>query len=247
MAAPMIRFKHEGYRELRDRFIALDRKMRRTIATKAVRAGNAVMTAAIRSHVPVDSGAAKRAIGGKIKTYRNSNVTVGIVGERFESRRGKEKEKKARWGGPHLHLIEYGTAERFWTGEKRARQAAAVYTARFHLGKRDSGAFLRAQLAAAGSFGRQEAVGWNFRRDASKQSLVFSRNIRAAMGYSGMRSMLSRKRHRDILADVRSGRSTGRVVARPFFEKAFRRAVRYVQEAQTQVLREEINRAWRAA
>ena len=82
-----------------------------------MRAGAKIMVKAIRA-VPVRTtgpmegrGAAKKSIGVKIKTYRNSGVTVAIVGGRI-----------TEGSRVHLHLREYGTVERFWT-----KQTAAVF------------------------------------------------------------------------------------------------------------------------
>lgn len=118
MAAAIVKFKLEGGRELIDKLKRLDRKMRRSITNKAMRAGAKIMVKAIRAAVPVRTtgpmegrGAAKKSIGVKIKTYRNSGVTVAIVGERI-----------TEGSRVHLHLREYGTVERFWT-----KQTAAVF------------------------------------------------------------------------------------------------------------------------
>src|SRR3990172_1158899 len=96
-----------GHREAMAKFATMDRKMRRTIAAKALRAGAKITVKALRDASPHPRGPGAKAIGTKIKTYRGSQITVAITGERIGAKRGKGA--KSKWGGAHFHLIEYGT------------------------------------------------------------------------------------------------------------------------------------------
>lgn len=119
------RFKMSGMTELKRKLASLDRKLQRSITGKVLRAGAKITVRALRSDAPKATGRGAKAIGTKIKTYKGTRIVVAISGERMTSRRGREKTSKAKWGGPHFHLIEYGTGQRHHTGEKAARAAMA--------------------------------------------------------------------------------------------------------------------------
>lgn len=222
------KMKMKGHREAMAKFARLDRKMKRSIADKALRAGAKVMAKAIKAAIPGSGKAARKAIGTKIKTYRSSSITVAITGERIESRARREKEQKSRWGGPHLHLIERGTAERFHTGERESRRA-----------KRDLAGIatpetLQAVLESTGAFGR------------------FGAEVRAAQDRSrgqitNRNRNISRRRARFILREIAKGRPTGRVRAKPFFVKTVKATTPASQAAQLAVMRRELDAAVRAA
>lgn len=78
----------------------LNKKVIRQAVTKASR----VVVAAAKRFAPVgsgkDAGAFKRSLGARVKYYRESDATVGIVG----SRRGKQWKDRANIA----HLIERG-------------------------------------------------------------------------------------------------------------------------------------------
>lgn len=124
----MVKFKLTGHRELVAKLRTMDRKMRRSIGTKAVRAGARVTARAIKAAAPVDTGAGRQAIGTKVKQYRQAMVVVAITGERKGKRRPSKKLPKASYGAPHLHLIEFGTGERFHTGERKRVEGSAFVT-----------------------------------------------------------------------------------------------------------------------
>ncbi len=235
-------FKLSGQRELVDKLKSMDRKIKRSIATKTVRAGARVTAAAIKAAAPVDTGAGRRAIGTKVKTYKNGGATVAIVGERKGKRRSK-KLPKAAYGAPHFHLIEQGTIERFHTGEKAARAFAAVTTARYRAGRFDSAKYVRASLASTGSFGRSNVAGWS---TGKNKRLEFSRNLRDVQQRLSKGQTL-RGIHKAIAADYGKGKRTGRITAKPFFQKAWRGAIAATQAAQLVVLRREIEAAARGA
>lgn len=214
MATDRIIFKVHGEKQLFSRLNSLDRKTKRRIATKAIRAGAKIQVKALRSATPKDSGAARKAIGTKVKTYRNSGVTVGITGERYTKRTGDETQTKSKFGGPHLHLIEYGTKERFQTGQKAAVKQLAALTAIGSLGHRvDGGRVSDAKLAIATGKARSKVA----RRIAKGTSV--SRAERA---------------------DLRSGRRTGRVTPRPFFKRVVKATAAAARAALIAVLRREI-------
>ena len=193
-----VKFKMTGQRELVDKLKTLDRKMRRSITGKALRAGAKITVRALRSAVPKDTGRGAKAIGTKVKTYRASLVGVAITGERVTKvARGKEKETKAKFGGPHFHLIEYGTGERFKTGLKSARKTG------------NAELVIRAKRIA---------------------------NVQASINRLGsLGAPLGR-----FAAKVIGKSRTGRVMAKPFFQKAWRSSIGAMQAAQVAVLKREI-------
>lgn len=210
--AEQVKFKMQlsGHREAMAKYATLDRKMRRVIAGKALRAGAKITVKALRDAAPKASRRGEKALGTKIKTYRNSQITVAITGERID-RSQKDKEQKSKWGGPHFHLIEYGTTERFRTGQKATKRTGMP-------------------VGAFGEFGKEIRAAQDFTRGKQRRG----------------RSMTAR-RARKIMAAIGKGAPTGRVVAKPFFQRAVRSAVPRVQAAQLAVLKREVEAAATAA
>lgn len=65
-----------------------------------------------RQRAPVRTGALRKSLGKKVKTYRRSRVTVGIVGVRFnyeKSVKGKGGKKKKIIPRNYGHLVEKGS------------------------------------------------------------------------------------------------------------------------------------------
>lgn len=215
----MVKFKQTGHRELVQKLRTLDRKMQRSISGKALRAEAKITVRALRAAAPRDTGAGARALGTKVKTYRGSMVTVAISGERSHGRRGKQKMPKAKYGGPHFHLIEQGTGERFHTGEKKTR----------------------ATLIPTGAFGKHSVSRMN--RHGRAQ---WSRTIRDVQSKIKKQQSLSR-REQPIAADIQRGRRTGKVQARPFFKRAWQGSIAAGQAAKVAVLKRELESAARAA
>lgn len=90
-----------GDRELRDKLSRMTRRMRTSAQRKAVRAGSTPIVQAFRAAAPV--GKTKRlrkAQTRKFKTYANTQTSIAVVGADYKI-------------GPHHHLIEAGTAERW--------------------------------------------------------------------------------------------------------------------------------------
>ena len=198
-----VKFKMTGHKELIAKLNSMDRKMRRTISTKAVRAGAKVTVKALRAAAPKDSGKGAKAIGSKVKTYRNNGVTVAISGERRTVvNRSKEPKNKAKYGGPHFHLIEYGTGERFRTGMKAAKRS-----------------------------GNAELI----------RKATTLRNIQKKINKLGTLGLRVGKFTSERLGTG----ATGRVTAKPFFQRAWRSSVGAMQAAQVAVLRREIEAAAR--
>jgi hypothetical protein len=234
MARGDVTFKMTGHKELMSRLSGMDRKMRRSIASKAIRAGQKIMVKALRDASPKASGRGAKAIGSKIKTYKGSQITVGITGERIGSQRGVKSEGKQKYPGAHFHLIEYGTGERFQTGEKAARDAARKLVGL--LTPETLGDVLR----STGTFGQFSVAKLNRRG-----RIEFSRTIREAQ--ARMKRGNIAVRLSAVGRAIRRGRVTGRVRPRPFFKRAFQSAVGRVQAAQLAVLKREIEAAARAA
>jgi hypothetical protein len=235
------KFKMHGMQELKRKLASLDRKLQRSISGKVLRAGAKITVRALRADAPKASGRGSKAIGTKIKTYKGTRITAAISGERMTSRRGREKTSKSKWGGPHFHLIEYGTGKRFHTGEKAAREFAAVTSARAKAGKQDSAAYVSAVLAKTGSFGRSNPA--KFSRNLNLRFATTLRDVQERVK-KGQRL----KRYQKAIAkDLRTGKSTGRVNARPFFKKAWERVRPAVLNEQARVLGREIEAAARVA
>jgi hypothetical protein len=210
-----LRMELHGAKELTARLRGLDKKVRRSIAGKALRAGAKIMVKALRSAAPVRKtgkaagrGAGKKSLGTKVKTYRNSGITVAISGER----------KTGEWV-PHFHLIEYGTQERYRTGQRQTARLGKPVGAFGLFGSLVRKAQQRERLAAGIGMG------------ATKRSLRESSGIDA-------------KHAAQVMAAIRTGQRTGRVTPRPFFKKAFMSAVGAVQAKQMEVLKTGIEAAW---
>ena len=135
-------------------------------------------------------------------------------------------------------MIEYGTGERFHTGEKAARTVARE--------GRDihSPDLLARLIRSSGTFGKVES----FKADR-RGKLRFSRNIRAVQAKLKSRNALTRAlaKRSKVAKALRSGHPTGRVVAKPFFVRTFKATVGAVQTAQLAVLKREVEAAARAA
>lgn len=214
-----MKFDMKGDKKLFSRLGGLDRKLKRKISAKVIRAGAKVQSKALRAAAPQDTGAAKRAIGTKVKTYRGSGVTVGITGERKTKRSKDGKETKAKFGGPHLHLIEYGTQERFQTGQKAGQRGVDAITKLTSLGYRTSETALQAAQ-------REVATG----KARSKVARAVAKGHRVG---------------RATLADLRRGRRTGRVRPKPFFKRTVQATAGAARAAMIDVLKREIPAAAR--
>ena len=82
----------------------LDKKIRRTIIRKAVRAGGAPLVKAVRSNAPVDKKVLRKSVTQKVKAYSRTGVVMAIV--------GAKRQKDAATGrnpANYLHLVERGT------------------------------------------------------------------------------------------------------------------------------------------
>ena len=75
----------------------------------AVRAGGSVLIKEMRRRAPRETGSLKKALGQKIKTYRQSKSVVSIVGprsKRYETAQGRRNPSN------YAHLVELGTKSR---------------------------------------------------------------------------------------------------------------------------------------
>lgn len=88
-----------------------------------------------RANVPTDTKTLKKALGKKVKSYRNSLVVVGVVGPRKDKKGAKATKRKKLvrttssgrqiWRDPvkYAHLIEFGTRPHsLGKGDKIARK-----------------------------------------------------------------------------------------------------------------------------
>lgn len=223
MAGP-IAFRTTGIRELRARLGYLDKKARRSIHAKVLRAGAARMRGGLKAGVPRDTGAARRAIVSKVRLKDSGRRGYAVTGERTKGRT-RSKKTKAAVGGPHLHLAESGTQQRFWTGQKRAEkrlrqlralQASPVYG----LGRGNYAPAIQGAMSAI-------AIG--------------KARSRVARAIAGGESVGAR-----ALTDLRKGKSTGRVRPRRFWNRIVLGAALRVHATQAAVLKQELEAAWRA-
>lgn len=223
----MVKFQMTGQKELVERLKSLDWKVRRSISAKVLREGSKITVNAIRSAAPKKTGRGAKSLGTKIKSYRDSKVTVAISGERMGAKRGG----KGEFVGPHFHLIEFGTAERFHTGEKLARATAR------RLNPGQGGSWIKGILASTGSFGEHSVVKWDRRG-----KLKFSRIIRNVQQAIRTGQALPRRQAK-IAISISKGKRTGRVRPKPFFVKAWRSVIAAVSTAQANRLGREIEAA----
>lgn len=86
-------------------FGGLEKKVRKAIARKAVRAGAAPMVKALRRRVKrhIDTGTLAKNILQKVKVYQQGRYTVAIVGAR-----NRKDPVTQRNPGKYLHLLELG-------------------------------------------------------------------------------------------------------------------------------------------
>jgi len=101
MATNTVQFVLTGEKELKWMLESLPRKMSGPVVRKALREGSKPILAAARAAAPVgDTGNLKKSMspgrGIRIKTYRNSGVTLAVIGPSWPL-------------GAHGHLIEFGT------------------------------------------------------------------------------------------------------------------------------------------
>lgn len=101
----------EGEKELIANLRAMDRAARVKAIRPAVTAAAKPMEAAMRLHAPYRTGALKRSIDTKVKTYKNA--VVAIIGPRWDQievqtyvKSGKVKRVQP---GRYAHLVESGT------------------------------------------------------------------------------------------------------------------------------------------
>lgn len=87
-----------GVAEVLARLETMDRKVKRDVLRKPVAAVTRSIAADVKRRIPKRTGRLRKAIGTKV-TFRDG-VAAGEIG----ARKGK--------GGPHLHLVEFGTVGR---------------------------------------------------------------------------------------------------------------------------------------
>lgn len=104
MARVSIELNDHDVKRVTHMFGELPKRVRSSIARKAVRAGAAPIVKVLRRNVPIDKRVMRRNITQKVKSYRGGASTVAIVGAR-----NKKDEKTGRNPAKYLHLAERGT------------------------------------------------------------------------------------------------------------------------------------------
>ncbi len=97
---------------------AIDHKMANKYARRAVSKATGIVLKASKGKVLVQTKVLKKSLGRKTKTYRNSGVSVGVVGPRAGYRqtvqvRGRKMVRDPR---KYAHLVE--TGHKGFTGTK---------------------------------------------------------------------------------------------------------------------------------
>lgn len=112
----LLSMKLEGVDEAAKRLDSADRKIRKRVVRKAVRAGAAPYVKAVKRDAPVDTRELKKSLTQKVKSYRSGATIVSVVGAR--NRRSPSGRNPAKY----LHLVEGGTRPHVI----RTRTAAAL-------------------------------------------------------------------------------------------------------------------------
>ena len=150
-----VKMKINGLEPLLRRLGELDAKLRKKTLKKATEAGSRILLAEMKSRVPRDTGMLIKALGQKIRVYRNSGIVVAIVGPRTGLKRikvpkGRFLETKPGSGryrdtgtvqirtalgerfaalgvAPtrYAHLVEFGTAPRVSKSGRNSGQMPA--------------------------------------------------------------------------------------------------------------------------
>ena len=143
--------KVSGLDDLVGELQALEKRIVKGGVDKALRAASKPVIAAIRQEVPVESGALKKSIGLKLKTYGGRTRRVSMIGARSKvTFYGNEKRNPAYYA----HLVEFGVKPHDLR-EKRKILGKSVYRrignkARMHPGHEGTGAFRRGFEAGEG-------------------------------------------------------------------------------------------------
>lgn len=88
-----ITFRINGLRELKQKFDALDKKTRRSISRKSLRAGATIITRGVRNAAPRRTGLLRRSIRSTLKSYGGGARFVAIIGQQKDIRFGKATER----------------------------------------------------------------------------------------------------------------------------------------------------------
>ena len=182
------------------------------------------MRKAWKAGVPRDTGAARRAVTTKVRVLAAGMRGYAVTGERTRGRT-RSKRTKAAVMGPHLHLVERGTQERFHTGQRMAERRL-----------RQLRAFQATPIRGFGRGNFAPAI----QRTMSDIAIGKARS-RLARAIAGGQSASPA-----ALADLRKGKATGRVRARPFLARIVAAAAPAVHRAQAEVLKREVEAAWRS-
>ena len=94
-----------GNAELDRRLRLLPDKLQSRVVKKGIRAAGKPILKTAKARVPVETGALKKSLGTKLKTYRHSGNSVLIIGPRTDDRYTKGERKPHKYA----HLVERGT------------------------------------------------------------------------------------------------------------------------------------------
>jgi HK97 gp10 family phage protein len=88
-------FKWKGDKQLMRKLRVLPPAVQRRVQRPAVTKATRLVAKAVKNNTPRETGALKKSIGSKVKTYPQKNVVIGIVGPRTDA---KGKPAKYRIG-----------------------------------------------------------------------------------------------------------------------------------------------------
>ena len=124
MANAAIRTSVKGVPEAQAALAKFDKRIRTKVLRQAVTKATKLVTKAARRLAPRDTGSLQKAIGERVRTYRDSGMVVGIAGARSKLRfrvieaRRRKQAKRVKRGEPtdgtrrpvrYLHLVVRGT------------------------------------------------------------------------------------------------------------------------------------------
>jgi HK97 gp10 family phage protein len=95
-----------GAKDLQDLLSGLGDRVLRKVARQAVSAGATPIQGSAKANAPEESGLLKKSIKKRVRTYKDSQTVVAIVGP-DSSVKGEYKGKK-RWPAKYAHLVEDG-------------------------------------------------------------------------------------------------------------------------------------------
>lgn len=91
---------------------SIDKKLRTRVLRKAVTAAAKFMVRRLKPRTPTDTGTLKKSHGQRVKTYRGSGVSVGVVGPRIGFERDGKRPDKYGWiVNARVHFVDQTAAD----------------------------------------------------------------------------------------------------------------------------------------